>query len=112
MQRIDEDQMVNNAWTPSFCGYDGFGTVRQLTSFTGAVRDKYTVDAYGNAYDITGTTPNNYLYRGEQWDPGSQPVLPPRPSVQPQNGQVPEQRSGGRGYHKPEDAPQILIRRW
>jgi hypothetical protein len=52
MQRIDEDQMVNNAWTPSFCGYDGFGTVRQLTSFTGAVRDKYTVDAYGNAYDL------------------------------------------------------------
>jgi len=68
LQRIDEDQIVNNAWTPSFYGYDGFGTVRQLTSLTGAVTDTYEYDAYGNEITSTGTTPNNYLYRGEQWD--------------------------------------------
>ena len=48
LQRIDEDQIVNNAWTPSFYGYDGFGTVRQLTSLTGALTDSYEYDAFGN----------------------------------------------------------------
>jgi RHS repeat-associated protein len=69
LQRIDEDQIVNNAWTPSFFGYDGFGTVRQLTSLTGTVTDSYEYDAFGNEITHTGTTPNNYLYRGEQYDP-------------------------------------------
>jgi RHS repeat-associated protein len=69
LQRIDEDQIVNNTWTPSFYGYDGFGTVRQLTSLTGAVTDTYEYDAFGNQITHTGTTPNNYLYRDEQWDP-------------------------------------------
>ncbi|MFP5226056.1 MAG: RHS repeat-associated core domain-containing protein, partial [Acidobacteriota bacterium] len=68
LQRIDEDQIVNNAWMPSFYGYDGFGTVRQLTSLTGAVTDSYEYDAFGNQITHTGTTPNNYLYRGEQFD--------------------------------------------
>jgi len=69
LQRIDEDQIVNNAWTPSFYGYDGFGTVRQLTSLTGAVTDTYEYDAFGNQITHTGSTSNNYLYRGEQFDP-------------------------------------------
>jgi RHS repeat-associated protein len=69
LQRIDEDQIVNNTWTPSFYGYDGFGTVRQLTSLTGAVTDTYEYDAFGNQITHPGTTPNNYLYRGEQYDP-------------------------------------------
>jgi len=69
LQRIDEDQIVNSAWTPSFYGYDGFGTVRQLTSLTGAVTDTFEYDAFGNEITRTGTTPNNYLYRGEQYDP-------------------------------------------
>jgi len=29
----------------------------------------YEYDAFGNEINHTGTTPNNYLYRGEQWDP-------------------------------------------
>jgi len=69
LQRIDENQIVNNAWTPSFYGYDGFGTVRQLTNSAGSVTDSYEYDAYGNKISSTGTTANNYLYRGEQWDP-------------------------------------------
>jgi RHS repeat-associated protein len=69
LQRISEDQVVNNAWTPSFYGYDGAGSVRQLTNSAGAVTDTYEYDAFGNKINSTGTTPNNYLYRGEQYDP-------------------------------------------
>ena len=69
LQRVSEYQVVNSAWTPSFYGYDGSGSVRQLTSSTGSVTDTYEYDAFGNELNHTGTTPNNYLYRGEQWDP-------------------------------------------
>jgi RHS repeat-associated protein len=33
------------------------------------VTDTYEYDAFGNALVTTGSTPNNYLYRGEQFDP-------------------------------------------
>jgi RHS repeat-associated protein len=32
------------------------------------VADTYEYDAFGNKINSTGTTPNNYLYRGEQFD--------------------------------------------
>ena len=32
LQRISEGQIVNNTWTPSFYGYDGAGSVRQLSN--------------------------------------------------------------------------------
>jgi RHS repeat-associated protein len=35
----------------------------------GSCRDTYNYDAFGNLLNSTGTTPNNYLYRGEQYDP-------------------------------------------
>jgi RHS repeat-associated protein len=68
LQRISEYQVVNNAWTASFYGYDGAGSIRQLSDSTGKVTDEYEYDAYGNSFTKTGTTPNNYLYRGEQYD--------------------------------------------
>ncbi len=68
LQRISEYQFVNGAWTPSFYGYDGGGSVRQLTNAAGTVTDSYEYDAFGNALVTTGNTPNNYLYRGEQYD--------------------------------------------
>jgi len=68
LQRISESQFINNAWTPSFYGYDGGGSVRQLTNTAGVVTDEYLYDAYGNSFTKSGTTPNNYLYRGEQYD--------------------------------------------
>jgi len=68
LQRISEDQIVSNAWAPGFYGYDGGGNVRQLTNLAGAVTDTYEYDAFGNKINSTGTTPNNYLYRGEQYD--------------------------------------------
>jgi RHS repeat-associated protein len=69
LQRIDENQMLNGAWTPSFYGYDGGGNVRNLTNSGGAITDSYEYDAFGNSLTVSGTTPNNYLYRGEQFDP-------------------------------------------
>lgn len=69
LQRISEYQVINNAWTPSFYGYDGMGSVRTLTNSAGATTDSYEYDAFGNEINSTGTTPNNYLYRGQQYDP-------------------------------------------
>ena len=68
LQRISQDQAVDGAWTPSFYGYDGGGSVRQLTNSAGTVTNTYEYDAFGNEVNHTGTTPNNYLYRGEQYD--------------------------------------------
>ncbi len=68
LQRISESQMVSGTWTTSFYGYDGGGSVRQLTSLAGGVTDSYNYDAFGNLLSSPGPTPNNYLYRGEQYD--------------------------------------------
>ena len=42
--------------------------MRQLTNSSGAVTDTYNYDAFGKKIGSTGTTPNNYLYSGEQYD--------------------------------------------
>jgi RHS repeat-associated protein len=68
LQRISQTQQIANAWTPAFYGYDGGGTVRLLTDSTGTVTDTYDYDAWGNTVNATGSTPNVYLYRGEQFD--------------------------------------------
>src|SRR5208283_3683071 len=68
LQRISQTQQIANAWTPAFYGYDGGGTVRLLTDSTGSVTDTYDYDAWGNTVNTTGSTPNVYLYRGEQYD--------------------------------------------
>ncbi len=68
LQRISETQVISNTWTTSFYVYDGSGSVRQLTNSAGVVTDEYEYDAYGNSFTKSGTTPNNYLYRGEQYD--------------------------------------------
>ena len=68
LQRISQTQQIANAWTPAFYGYDGAGTVRLLTDSTGTVTDTYDYDAWGNTVNTTGSTPNVYLCRGEQYD--------------------------------------------
>jgi RHS repeat-associated protein len=68
LQRISQQQLISNTWTPSFYGYDGSGNVRQLTNAAGTVTDTYEYDAFGNSFTKQGTTPNVYLYRGEQYD--------------------------------------------
>jgi RHS repeat-associated protein len=67
-QRISENQVMGGVWTPSFYGYDGGGTVRFLTNAAAVVTDTSDYDAWGNAVNSTGSTPNVYLYRGEQFD--------------------------------------------
>jgi RHS repeat-associated protein len=34
-----------------------------------AITDTYDYDAFGNEVHSAGTTPNNFLYRGDQFDP-------------------------------------------
>ena len=68
LQRISQDQVISNTWTPSFYSYDGGGNVRALTNTAGATTDTYEYDAFGNSFTVSGATPNNYLYRGEQFD--------------------------------------------
>jgi RHS repeat-associated protein len=65
LERISEKQ----ASSTSFYGYDGHGSVRQLTNSAGTVTDSYDYDAFGNLVNSTGSTPNNYLFAGEQYDP-------------------------------------------
>jgi RHS repeat-associated protein len=68
LQRISQSQFISNTWTTSYYSYDGLGSVRQLTNAAGAVTDSYEYDAFGNSFTVSGTTPNNYIYRGEQYD--------------------------------------------
>ncbi len=67
-QRVGQSQLISGTWTTSFYAYDGMGSVRLLTDSTGTITDTYDYDAWGNAISTTGTTPNLYLYRGEQDD--------------------------------------------
>jgi RHS repeat-associated protein len=51
---------------------DGQGSTRALTNSAGAVTDTYSYTAYGDIYNQTGTTANNYLYTGQQFDQSSE----------------------------------------
>jgi RHS repeat-associated protein len=68
LQRISENQLAGNTWTPSFYGYDGHGNVRFLMNTAGAVTDTYQYDAFGMPIASTGTTANNFRYSGEWSD--------------------------------------------
>jgi RHS repeat-associated protein len=65
---ISQRQSVSGQRVASFYGYDGSGSVRYLTNAVGTVTDTYTYDAFGNLIATTGTTPNVYLFAGEQFD--------------------------------------------
>jgi RHS repeat-associated protein len=66
---ISESQLITGNWTSSFYGLDGSGSVRFLTNSSGAVTDTYDYDAFGILIRQSGSTPNLYLYSGEQFDP-------------------------------------------
>ncbi len=48
--------------------YDGHGSTRALVDNTENVTDTYNYDAYGDMLSGAGSTQNNYLYSGEQYD--------------------------------------------
>jgi RHS repeat-associated protein len=52
----------------NFYQYDGHASVRGLTDANGNPTDTYDYDAFGNLIYRTGTTLNDYLYSGEQFD--------------------------------------------
>ncbi len=47
LQRIAQDQVISNTWTPSFYSYDGGGNVRALTNTAGATTDSYELMGSG-----------------------------------------------------------------
>ena len=49
---------------------DGLGSTRALTDAGGSVTDSYEYDAFGNPTALSGSSPNTYLFAGEQLDPG------------------------------------------
>jgi RHS repeat-associated protein len=69
LQRIAQRQDLGGAWTTSYYSYDGHGSVRQLTDTAGNVTDTYTYDAFGNLLERSGSTQNNMLFAGEEFDP-------------------------------------------
>jgi RHS repeat-associated protein len=66
---VSERQTLNSTLTTSYYVFDGHGSVRALTNAAGAVTDTYDYDAFGILIHSTGTTPNSYLFAGEQFDP-------------------------------------------
>lgn len=61
-------QRIVSSGLRTFFGYDGNGNTRYLTGTNAAITDTYTHDAYGTLLASTGSTPNDYLYAGEQND--------------------------------------------
>ena len=52
----------------NYYNYDGLGSTRSLTNGNGQVTDTYLYSAYGQLIDQAGSTSNNYLFAGEQFD--------------------------------------------
>ncbi|MEZ9369750.1 RHS repeat domain-containing protein [Shewanella sp. 10N.286.51.B2] len=48
--------------------YDGLGSTRSLSDDSGEQSDQYNYLAFGELLNQTGTTDNNYLFAGEQYD--------------------------------------------
>jgi RHS repeat-associated protein len=52
----------------SYYLYDGLGSTRALTNSTGTITDSYNYESFGSLLNQVGTTENNYLFTGEQFD--------------------------------------------
>ena len=53
----------------SYYVYDGHGSVRALADESGKVTDTYVYDAFGNLISSSGSTKNDFLFAGEQFNP-------------------------------------------
>ncbi len=68
LERVSQ-QITGSSPQISFYIYDGHGDVRMLASPTGTITDSYDYDAFGNLLRTNGSTPNHFLYTGEEFDP-------------------------------------------
>ncbi len=68
ISQVREDK---KKWVTNYFHYDGQMSTRQLSGLSGNITDTYTYDAFGILTSSTGSTVNNYLYTGEQYDPNA-----------------------------------------
>lgn len=52
----------------SYYHYDGLGSTRSLSDDLGSFTDEYDYEAFGDVLNQTGSTENNYMFTGEQFD--------------------------------------------
>jgi YD repeat-containing protein len=57
LQRISEDQLIENEWKSSFYGYDGSGSVRNLTDLAGQITDTYELRRLWESDRANGNEP-------------------------------------------------------
>ena len=57
------------AGQPRYFHTDGLGSTRALSDNTGSLTDTYDYEAFGDTLHRTGSTDNDYLFTGEQFDP-------------------------------------------
>lgn len=58
----------NDATTKQYFHYDSLGTTRNLSDAVGSITDSYFYEAFGDLLASVGSTDNDYLYTGEQFD--------------------------------------------
>jgi len=58
----------NRGVATSFYHYDGLGSTRGLSDTSGALVNTYDYEAFGEVLNQSGSTLNNYLFTGEQFD--------------------------------------------
>src|SRR5690348_7040963 len=69
LTRVSETLVQSNgARVVRYYGYDGHGSVRNITDEGGTVLNTYDYEAFGNVINQTGTVPNVYMFAGEAYD--------------------------------------------
>lgn len=65
------DLIAANAGTARYFHTDAHGSTRMLTNPAGQSTDRYAYDGYGKLTARSGSSDNNHLYAGEQFDGGA-----------------------------------------
>jgi len=68
VKALSQRAKSGSAWSTSYYGMDGHGSVVLLTDGLGTVTDTWEYDAFGTVIGRTGTTSNTILYSGEWMD--------------------------------------------
>ena len=110
LQRISQNQQISNAWTPSFYGYDGGGTVRLLTD-SDRHRDRHLrLRRLGQHRQHHRLNAERVSVPRRAVRPRPGPVLPEGALLQPARWKIPDQGSRERRSHGTDIAPPISLR--